>query len=123
MTTELEAQQGREELLRAYTPTERITVTTVRDLASTTNANVTDVEILQELDQMICSYDIKTPVEHRMLLQLQTLDALFHYSVHAGCKQNPGFFKDAFIAQKLFCETAKVLNGPTLPVPNSKTDY
>ena len=125
MTNELEAQQGREELLRAFTPTERIAADSIltcinykQDLSALIE------EVLNEIDQADHIYNTNDPIEHRALLQLQTLDAIFHFSVAKGCKENSNFFKDAFIAQKLFQETSRRLNKkPVFPIPKARTNY
>lgn len=118
MTDNLEAAQAREELLRAYSPGERRTIKNITQCLRTKEQNAKQEEVMRELDQMVTAYNDLNVIDHKLLLQLNTLDAMFQRFVYEGCTENTEFFKAAFIVQRLYFTTAKHLKGKCLPIPD-----
>ena len=120
MSTELEVPAACKPPVHAYSPTERMVASNLYQCSSKINPAISEDEILNDLDRMIASYNAADIVQQKALLQLQTLDTVFHFFVARGCTRDSAYFREAFIAQKLFTDLTKVMTARSLPVPDDK---
>lgn len=119
MSTELEALAACKPPPHAYSATERMAAVNLYKCAAKASPGILEDDILKDLDRLIASYDAADIVQQKALLQLQTLDTVFHYFVSRGCTSDSDYFKQAFVAQKLFTDLTKTLSTRTPPIVRS----
>lgn len=111
MTHEIEAQPGAEASLRAYSMNERLTALNSLQLGQKVDPGLQLEQVLAEIDDLILDYDRHDPAGNKLANQMQTLDAIFHYMVKFGIRTSNDYFKYAFIAQKLYADSAKIIEA------------
>lgn len=109
MTTEIEAQPGYEASLRAYNMNQRLTALNSLECSKGIDGDLQLSHVLTEIDGLIINYDRHDPIQNKLLNQMQLLDSVFHKMIHSGIRHNSDYFKLAFFAQKLFTDSARLI--------------
>lgn len=126
MTDEIEAFAADEAILRACSITTRMTAMNILKCSKTIDEHSSIENVWDELDRHLSPHQNGDPIKHQMICQMQVMNSLFHQLVRksnwAGDK-SVEYAKAAFVAQKLYCDTAHQLSSFKPAMPEIRLDF